>query len=674
MRIEYIKISNVLSFKHYANLDDAPKIPFDQGLNILIGQNGAGKSTALEVINFIFRKILFVPYNLNQDIYNRREEVSLDDKRSTLSKRDNEQHYRGFRLEPNWSTEDKEQSIEIKVCLDDIDKRNLDILEKHKQDLERVAGLYSNISSIDFTYPNEVFLINITLDKDNNKKFSYSSEQQGGGFSYLTEYNYYKELIDIYNREAEEKIEPLQESFTLIGGYRNYNAFTPSVSLKEDPFNQIQTLKHNEYSKSANASDQSEPPIFNLVRLKIAALQMEGVFTKLDEDEATEKANEEPFLKSINQKLSLINLKVQITLKNRHTWDYSFKFVDVNTGRVLTDINSLSAGQKSIIHLIFESYGRGALKGGVVIIDEPELHLHYQFQYEYLRIIEQLNLEQKSQYILVTHSEALISSNTIDKVKRFALDDTRSTVIKVPEISADQKTLIKILDNTRSTYAFFARKVVLVEGDTDRYFFKSVLQELKPELNQEIAVLDIGGKGNYTKWRDFFTEFGLEVFYVGDFDNVFSLEHAGSTLIEKTEKKTAEDQLKQDKFTNLAPEEKTRMQDHHNTLTADPNFLSDPQFATWQPLIDCVRGLVKVNRRDLFNSIRANHPDLEHRIESLYPNNIFILKNGMLEDYTGTQTKTLDATIGFCENIITWLTTENAYTNEIKDIVERISA
>ena len=116
------------------------------------------------------------------------------------------------------------------------------------------------------------------------------------------------------------------------------------------------------------------------------------------------------------------------------------------------------------------------------------------------------------------------------------------------------------------------------------------------------------------------------------------------------------------------------MQDHHNTLTADPNFLSDPQFATWQPLIDCVRGLVKVNRRDLFNSIRANHPDLEHRIESLYPNNIFILKNGMLEDYTGTQTKTLDATIGFCENISTWLTTENAYTNEIKDIVERISA
>lgn len=58
MKIDYIQISNILSFRHYANIDQAPKITFDNGLNILIGQNGAGKSTALEVINFIFRKVI----------------------------------------------------------------------------------------------------------------------------------------------------------------------------------------------------------------------------------------------------------------------------------------------------------------------------------------------------------------------------------------------------------------------------------------------------------------------------------------------------------------------------------------------------------------------------------------------------------------------------------------
>ena len=53
MKIDYVQISNVLSFSFYADVSNAPKIVFDDGLNILIGQNGSGKSTALEVINFI---------------------------------------------------------------------------------------------------------------------------------------------------------------------------------------------------------------------------------------------------------------------------------------------------------------------------------------------------------------------------------------------------------------------------------------------------------------------------------------------------------------------------------------------------------------------------------------------------------------------------------------------
>jgi predicted ATP-dependent endonuclease of OLD family len=62
---------------------------------------------------------------------------------------------------------------------------------------------------------------------------------------------------------------------------------------------------------------------------------------------------------------------------------------------------------------------------------------------------------------------------------------------------------VKILDNTRSTYAFFAKKVLLVEGETDRYFFKALNEEIKPELNQKITVLDIIGKPNYEVWKDF---------------------------------------------------------------------------------------------------------------------------------------------------------------------------
>ncbi len=672
MKIEYIKISNILSFKYYPDIKDAPSIPFDEGLNILIGQNGSGKSTALEVINFIFKRVIFVHYNINQDEYGRQNQLEVNQKKQILRRHDTNNHYHGFRLEPNWGNENDRQNIQIRIRLDDIDKRNIDILENNKQYLEKVAGIYSTIAAIDFSYPHDSFLIDITLDK-NTQSFTYTADHNDGGFQYLVQYNYYKDLIEICNRELSTKIDALQESFTLIGGYRNYNAFTASVSLTEEPLKQIQKLRNNEFNKSTNASDQQEPPIFNLVRLRIAALHMDGVFTNLNEQEAAQRANEEPFLLSINKKLELVYLKVRIALENKHSWAYSFKFLDLNTNKVLSNINSLSAGQKSIVHLIFESYGRDTLKGGVVIIDEPEIHLHYQFQFEYLRVIEQLNIEQNCQYILVTHSEALISSETIDKVKRFALDSGRNTIIKSPKITADQKTLIKILDNTRATYAFFAKKVVLVEGDSDRYFFRAIFQELKPELNQEIAILDIGGKMSYDKWQQFFVEFGLEVFYIGDSDNIFSLKHGGSTIVSASEKLAAEDNLRQRNLDALSPAEKLTLVGYYQNLIADKNFLQNPKALLWKPFVEYIKRYLKLDNREMVPEIRKTRLDLDIKIEALYASRIFILKNGTLEKYIGTSSKTLDAVIEFCENLKVWLSTSNTFSDEIKEIVNRIS-
>ena len=44
MRIEYLQISNILSFKYVSDITQAEKVVFDDGLNIIIGENGSGKS------------------------------------------------------------------------------------------------------------------------------------------------------------------------------------------------------------------------------------------------------------------------------------------------------------------------------------------------------------------------------------------------------------------------------------------------------------------------------------------------------------------------------------------------------------------------------------------------------------------------------------------------------
>lgn len=615
MKIKSLQISNVLSFKHHDDVAAAEKVTFDDGLNIIIGENGSGKSTALEVINFIFKRVLYKQYNVNQDLYSKKSSITAAEKRQILVPANNNT-YSGFRLDPNWDTENNPQVIRIEIKLDEIDLNNLQHLRDNIAKLYGSISYYTARAASGLTANLEFYTLDVTLDKNNNA-FSVACQgcEQDFGFEYLTDYNFYKESIAIYNFEnPDAQIDSLYESFTLVSSYRNYHAFERSITLRDQPAAaQMQRIRDLDFAKSLNASDQSEPTIFGLVKLRVAENHFSLVPQKLTEAECEAKANELPFVAEINKKLRVVNLKCTIKLIDLRTWQYSFQFLDTRRNKILNDINSLSAGQKAIIHLVFEAYGRGNLKGGLVIIDEPEIHLHYQFQNEYLQVIRELNKEQSCQYILVTHSEALINSSTINQVRRFSLNREGHTEIKAPHLSTDQRILIKILDNTRSTYAFFAKKVLLVEGDTDRYLFKSIIQETYPELDQEIAVLDIGGKGAFAEWSSLFEAFGLIVYRLADLD--FAID-------------------------NFYPAEKG-------------TGLKTPTDVT---------------------AFKARNADWETKIDAEYVNNTYILKNGDLEHYLGI-TKGLTETIDFCNNQLTAYLADDARPEsvEIRGIVRQVS-
>lgn len=678
MKIKYLQISNVLSFAHYENLDEAPRITFDDGLNILIGQNGAGKSTALEVINFIFKRVIFPQFLRNQETYMRRGTAAPNEIKSIIYKNNTQSSYSGFRLDPHWDFQEKNQQIRIVVSLDEIDLRNIQIIQEQLSQFQRIATVYSSegLPQPNFEAITRDITFNISLTRSNST-FAWNSNPGGAdiGVVYLTQYNFFKELIEFHNMEnPSAAIQPMFESFALIGSYRNYHNFSDAVSLaSQSADQQIQSIKQAENNRSTNGAEQSEPTVFNLVRLLIAGIHFSEYGDAHLGEDAEKRANEQSFLQKINSKLSLVGLKAQVNLLNKRTWQYSFSFFDLKRNRKLTDINSLSAGQKAIIHLVFEAYGRGELKGGVVVIDEPEIHLHYQFQNEYLRIIEEINRDQQCQYILVTHSESLINSQTIGRVRRFALDQSGHSTVKSPVIQEDQKGLVKILDNTRSIYAFFAKKVVLVEGDSDRYLFRAIFQELYPEFNQEIAILDIGGKGNFERWKQFFTAFGLAVYYIGDFDNVMTLDFPEGRLVTKEQAFTTRTTLQQEKLNNLTGEQVEDLSMAFNELEGDAEKITKPKVSLWKPLLDRYIRLAQVRNTEVVQKIKEQYPNIDQKITQKYADRIYILKLGAIEEYIGGAHADLNEIAKFCEEGLTsWLSTSSA--TEIRSVIQAIAS
>lgn len=616
MKIISLQLSNILSFRHFDNVSDAEKISFDDDLNIIIGENGSGKSTALEIINFLFRRVLYRQYNLNQDLYAQRNSINADQRKQILLPANN-LSYNGFRLDANWNTEDRPQTIRIVLKLDEIDKKNLKYLQDKRGALTPWVGRYTTRGETATSDYSETYTLDVILNR-NEKTFSVQPRDcaQDFGYEYLTDYNFYKETIALYNLEnSANPIDTLYESFTLISSYRNYHAFNVSISLRDNtPATQIQQIRNADFTRSLNANDNSEPAIFALVRLRVAEMHFGLISQKMDEAECEAAANTLPFIIEINKRLRIVNLMCKIKLLDLRTWQYRFEFLDLRRNKSIADINSLSAGQKAITHLVFEAYGRGDLKGGLVIIDEPEIHLHYQFQHEYLQVIRELNKYQSCQYILVTHSEALINSATISSVRRFSLSAEGYTEIRVPNLTAEQKLLIRILDNTRSTYAFFAKKVVLVEGDSDRYFFKAVIQSLYQELNQEIAILHVGGKNELVQWTTLFESFELSVYRIADLDYVYNI---------------------------FYPDE-SRM---------------------------------KLKTSTAVTAFKNAHPDCESKIALEYANKTFILKDGDLEHYLDIG-KDRTEVIAFCTNQLPqYLQDEsNQKSREIREIIRQITA
>lgn len=615
MHIDYLQVSNVLSFPHVLNIADAQKIVFDDGLNIIIGENGSGKSTALEIINFLFKRVFYRQFTFNADLFGRRRTLSPGDRKQILTHVD-QRDVTVFRLEPNWYSTDLEQRIRIALRLDEIDNGNIENIRAHFGNVSEHIDIYSTYARSAEGDQRDLYVVDVILNRTNNTFLTQIPDGvEDFGFHYLTDYNYFKEAINLHNYlNPQQAIAPLLESFTLISSYRNYNAFQPSVSLRgAAAAQQIQQIKSQDFGRSLNAIDQQEPSIFGLVRLRVAERHYDLMPQAMTQEQCEEEANALPFIIAVNARLQVINLRCEIRLIEQRTWDYSFRFYDTRRNQPIGDINSLSAGQKAIIHLVMEAYGRGELKGGVIIIDEPEIHLHYQFQHEYLQVIRDLNRSQKCQYILVTHSEALINSSTINSVRRFALSSDGRTQVYAPILNTSQKSLIKILDNTRSTYAFFAKKVILVEGDSDRYFIKAIIQERYRQLEQEIAVLHIVGKGEFPKWRNLFEAFGLTVYAIADFDYVVNLHYPAA------------------KGTRL----KTQAE------------IAD---------------------------FKTAYPDWHARINEEVANRTFILSEGDLEWYLSIG-KDLDQVIGFCQNeLATFLADDtDSKSVEIREIIDAIT-
>lgn len=227
-------------------------------------------------------------------------------------------------------------------------------------------------------------------------------------------------------------------------------------------------------------------------------------------------------------------LKVDFSAYNPTNFFHALKLQAVENGAPRT-IEELGTGEEQILAMAFaHAYAKAFHTGILLIIEEPEAHLHPLMQ-EWLA--KKINKMAKDglQILITTHSPAFLDMLNLEGVvlvrkKNGSTTTTQITAAQLAQFCrehgadtrAQAATILPFYSGTSNNdvlSGFFAKKIVLVEGQTEAMALPVYLSRVDLDVTREgIAIIPAGGKGNLAKWWRLFSVYGFPVYVIFDND------------------------------------------------------------------------------------------------------------------------------------------------------------
>jgi len=134
----------------------------------------------------------------------------------------------------------------------------------------------------------------------------------------------------------------------------------------------------------------------------------------------------------------------------------------------------------------------------VLAIEEPEAHLHPSMQYQFLKFLSKNKKQKKVRQIFITtHSTHITASCSLDEIICLYKKGNESYVGYPRRVFPDDKSkkyVQRFLDSTKSDM-LFADKVILVEGIAEQLLLSVFAKYLGKSLEENhVAVINVGGR------------------------------------------------------------------------------------------------------------------------------------------------------------------------------------
>jgi len=157
--------------------------------------------------------------------------------------------------------------------------------------------------------------------------------------------------------------------------------------------------------------------------------------------------------------------------------------------------------QSAIVVALIQAYRQLKRTGAILLIEEPEVYLHPHARRYFYNLLKEL-ADQGNQVFYTTHSTEFVSLPDFENlciVRKTPVGGTGLSQGEGLSVTPASKEELKLLTqfDTRRNELFFARKVMLVEGQDERVVLPHVFALKGIDVNRDcISIVDVGSKNN----------------------------------------------------------------------------------------------------------------------------------------------------------------------------------
>ncbi len=450
MKIEEIKIKNFRSLKDF-------HIKFSEDITCIVGENDSGKTSFIDCIRVFSSNN---PYIIEKDDFYKYR-IRIDDK--------------NFKHE-----------IEGEVCIELQLTNEIKVVKESfltEDNIKPYTKIFYKKEYIEKQLRN---LENILIEEDKNKLLKELEEEKQDNIRELAKklsislrsnqrVKTILENIDNKLCESDGQIE-VEAHFNIIVYYLDSLTIdTPEVAIEKLFLSDIKTAIwqrvipiNSDLSKKITIKELIQTEVENLKKEK------EKIFKEKIEEKLEEFLGEENL--SIKIAVNLEEQPLKIDLKTQIVDKYGNEISIIKKG-----LGTQRRVTMALLELKLQEIN-DERDINIFIFDEPDAHLHIKAQRELLKLLKTYSTDK--QIIITTHSPYILNLLNSSQIRVLELKKLRDgnhytklkSIVKHGSESDQIEKLLRDL-GVENTLLFFARKLVIVEGKTEKVFIETLYSE-----------------------------------------------------------------------------------------------------------------------------------------------------------------------------------------------------